>query len=196
MKTFEYPHGATPLEPEELDGLRLKHIVTRSELDRWEQDNIQEALEWLVRRRKSGSILSEPFLCQLHEKMFGNVWTWAGTFRRTNKNIGVEWSKVPNELRMLMDDVNYWITNDTYSPEEIAYRFHHRLVWIHLFPNGNGRHSRMMTDILLTDVFDSKAFSWGSGNLVEAGITRKQYIDALKAADEYDYSLLKVFVKS
>jgi len=196
MQVFEYPDGATPLEPEEMEGVKLRHITTRSELDRWEQANIQEAFEWLARRRKKISIISEVFLCQLHEKMFGKVWKWAGTFRHTNKNIGVEWPYVPVELKTLLDDVNFWIANKTYPPEEIAYRFHHKLVWIHLFPNGNGRHSRMIADILLTEVFDLKAFSWGSGNLVEAGVSRKQYITALKAADEHDYSLLQAFVTS
>ncbi|HTI12843.1 MAG TPA: mobile mystery protein B [Puia sp.] len=196
MQIIEYPDGATPLEPEEMEGLKLRHITMRSELDRWEQANIQEAFEWVARRRKTISIISETFLCQLHEKMFGKVWKWAGTFRHTNKNIGVEWPYISVELKMLLDDVNFWIDNKTYPPEEITYRFHHKLVWIHLFPNGNGRHSRMIADILLTKVFDLKAFSWGSGNLVEAGVTRKQYITALKAADRHDYSLLQAFVIS
>jgi Fic-DOC domain mobile mystery protein B len=191
---FEYPEGATPLEPEEIEGLKLKHITTHGELDRWEQENIQDAWGWLARRKKKEPILSENFICQLHEKMFGKVWTWAGKFRRTNKNIGVEWPYVPVELKMLTDDVNYWIENKTYSLEEIAYRFHHRLVWIHLFPNGNGRHSRMITDILLTEVFNLKAFSWGGENLTEAGEIRSRYIQALRAADASDYSLLKSFL--
>jgi Fic-DOC domain mobile mystery protein B len=193
---FAYPEGATPLEPEEIEGLKLKHITTHGELDRWEQENIQDAWDWLARRKKKEPILSETFICQLHEKMFGKVWTWAGKFRRTNKNIGVEWPYVSVELKMLTDDANYWIEKKTYSLEEIAYRFHHRLVWIHLFPNGNGRHSRMITDILLTEVFNLKAFSWGGENLTEVGEVRSRYIQALRAADASDYSLLKSFLNS
>jgi len=193
---FEYPEGATPLEPEEIDGLKIKHITTRGELDRWEQDNIQDALDWLSRRKKKDHILSEEFICQLHERMFGKVWKWAGSFRRTNKNIGVEWPYISVELKMLKDDVTYWIDNKTFPPQEIAYRLHHRLVWIHLFPNGNGRHSRMITDILLTEVFEMQAFSWGGENLTEAGKVRSQYIQALRAADESDYSLLKEFLNT
>ncbi len=117
---FEYPEGATPLEPEELEGLRLKHITTRGELDRWEQENIQDAWDWLARRKKKEPILGETFICQLHEKMFGKIWIWAGNFRRTNKNIGVEWPYVSVELKMLRDDVTYWIENKTFTPEEIA----------------------------------------------------------------------------
>jgi len=193
MKNFDYPDGATPLDPDEIDGLKLKYINTRGELDRWEQENIQDALAWLDRRRKS-DILNEEFICQLHEKMFGKVWKWAGEFRRTNKNIGVQWTGVSAELRQLLGDMKYWVENDTYSKTEIGYRFHHKLVWIHLFPNGNGRHARMMADVLLTDVFGFEAFTWGSGNLTNAGTIRKQYIKALKAADIADYSLLKEFV--
>ncbi|MDI9319075.1 MAG: mobile mystery protein B [Phycisphaerales bacterium] len=195
MKPFDYPMGATPLDPDELDGLKLKHITTRSELDRWEQQNIQDAIAWLKRKR-SPDFLSEEFICELHEKMFGKVWKWAGQFRKTNKNIGVEWTLVSVELRLLLDDVRFWIENNTYEPDEIASRFHHRLVWVHLFPNGNGRHSRMMTDCILIGLLNSQPFSWGSGNLVEAGEIRKKYITALKLADTHDYSLLNDFVRS
>lgn len=192
---FDYPPGATPLDPEEIEGLRLKHITTREELDRWEQDNIQDAMAWLARRRKS-DILNEDFIIQLHKKMFGKVWKWAGDFRRTNKNIGVEWTMVPIELRQLLGDTKYWIHNNVFAPDEIAYRLHHKLVWIHLFPNGNGRHSRMMADVLLSSVFELEPFSWGGTSLTSAGDTRKRYIEALRLADNQDYTLLEAFVKS
>lgn len=196
MTAFEYPNDATPLNPEETTGLKQRHITTRSELDRWEQENIQDAIAWLEKRRKHEDIITEHFICQLHKKMFGKVWAWAGTFRRTNKNIGVEWTNIPIELRKILDDVNFWITHHTYPSDEIAYRFHHRLVWIHLFPNGNGRHSRLIADILLTEILGLTEFSWGSTNLGEASTVRKQYIKALQAADRDDYSLLRVFVRS
>lgn len=195
MKHFEYPPGATPLDPEEIDGLKLKHITTRGELDRWEQENIQDALSWLERRRKS-DVLNEDFIRQLHEKMFGKVWKWAGEFRRTNKNIGVEWPFIAVQLRQLLGDARIWIEQSSYVPDEIAYRLHHKLVWIHLFPNGNGRHARLMADVILAEHFKVEPFTWGSGNLADAGKIRKQYIDALKAADDHDYSLLNQFVRS
>jgi Fic-DOC domain mobile mystery protein B len=195
MTEFNYPPGATPLTPEEQDGLKLKHITTRGELDRWEQDNIQDALSWLSRRRKA-EILDEDFILLLHEKMFNKVWQWAGSFRRTDKNIGVSWTKVRLELRNLLDDTKTWIEYKSYSPDEIAYRFHHRLVLIHLFPNGNGRHSRLMTDIILTEIFKQDSFTWGSDDLSSANDIRKRYITALKAADANDYSLLSEFVRS
>jgi Fic-DOC domain mobile mystery protein B len=190
-----YEQDATPLDPDEVEGLKLKHITTRSELNRWEQENIQEAFDWLSRRRKV-PILTESFICRLHEKMFGKVWKWAGQFRRTGKNIGVDWTAIPIELRQLLDDVKYWIEHKVYSQDEIAVRLHHKLVLIHAFPNGNGRHARLMTDILLTDVLEQQPFSWGSGNLIDTGTLRGLYISALKAADRNDYSLLKEFVRS
>lgn len=193
MNIFEYPDGATPLDPDEIDGLKRRHITTREELNRWEQENIQDAIAWLQSRRKS-DILREDFICRLHEKMFGKVWKWAGSFRRTDKNIGVQWTMVPVELKQLLDDTSYWIVNKTYPPGEIACRFHHKLVWIHLFPNGNGRHARMMADLLLEEVFKAAPFTWGGGNLADAGETRRLYIQALQAADQHDYSPLKRFL--
>ena len=195
MNHFDYPPGATPLTPDELDGLKLQHITTRAELDRWEQENIQEALAWLSRRRKA-DMLDEKFICQLHERMFNKVWRWSGSFRRSDKNIGVTWSRVPVELRQLLNDTKAWIDYKAYTPDEIAFRFHHRLVWTHLFPNGNGRHARLMTDVLLTELLGQDAFTWGSDDLFNSSAVRKHYITSLKAADEHDYTLLREFVRS
>ncbi len=192
---MEQTDGATPLDPNEIEGLRIKYITTRSELDRWEQENIQDALAWLDRRRKT-NILTESFIGQLHEKMFGKVWQWAGEFRKTDKNIGVSWMKIPTELRMLLDDIKFWIENSTYAPDEIAYRFHHKLVWIHPFPNGNGRHARMMTDLILEETLNKEPFTWGSQTLTNPGETRRKYIEALKKADNQNYTELAIFVRS
>ncbi len=197
MQEFNNPDGATPLDPDEIEGLKLGHITTRGELDRWEQENINEAYGWLKRRRKTVSILSEQFIKTLHVQMFGKVWSWAGSFRRSNKNIGVDWITIPIELKQLLDDVRYWIGNEIYSPDEIATRFHHKLVFIHLFPNGNGRHARLITDTLLKEVFDLAPFSWGDNlRMQENGQARDDYIQALRAADNYNYSLLINFVRS
>ena len=138
MIQFEYPDGATPINADETEGLLLTHITTRAELDRWEQDNINEALAW-VEERKPKDILNEPFMKLLHKKMFCNVWKWAGKFRRSKKTIGVPWYNISVDLKQLCDDVKYWIENKTFSEDETAARFHHRLVSIHLFPNGNHR---------------------------------------------------------
>jgi Fic-DOC domain mobile mystery protein B len=195
MMEFNYPEGATPLDPNEVEGLIPTHITKREELDRWEQDNINEALAW-VEERKPKDILNERFMKQLHEKMFCNVWKWAGTFRKSDKNIGVTWYKIPVDLKLLCDDAEYWIEHQPFPEDEIAARFHHRLVLIHLFPNGNGRHSRLMTDILLESVFNKLPFTWGRANLKKTGEDRKKYIEALKSADNGKYELLLEFVRS
>lgn len=195
MINLEYPQGATPIDAGEMEGLLLTHITTRSELDRWEQDNINEALAW-VEKHKPTDILNEPFMKMLHKKMFCNVWSWAGNFRQTEKTIGVPWYNIPVELKKLSDDVKYWIENKTFPDDEIAARFHHRLVSIHLFPNGNGRHARLAADILLEYVLNKPSFTWGNANLVKAGSDRKRYIESLIAADKGDYSELLEFARS
>ncbi|MHC4882124.1 MAG: mobile mystery protein B [Planctomycetota bacterium] len=195
MVEYEYPQGATPLDKNETEGLIPTHITTRAELDRWEQDNINEALAWLDSRGPK-DILNESFMKQLHKRMFGQVWKWAGSFRQSDKNIGVSWYMISSELKNLCDDVRYWITNKTFASDEIAARFHHRLVKIHLFPNGNGRHARLMADILLVRFLNRPLFTWGSASLAKTGDDRKRYIESLVAADRGDYELLLNFVRS
>ncbi len=128
--------------------------------------------------------------------MFGKVWEWAGSFRKTDKNIGVDKYRIGIELKNLLDDTQYWIDNKTYKSDEIAIRFHHRLVQIHYFPNGNSRHFRLMTDTLLSDILDKKPFTWGNGNLSAEGDVRDIYINALRSADNHDYKPLKEFIRS
>jgi len=192
---LKYPNGATPLDKNETEGLIPTNITTREELDRWEQDNINEAIVRLERRSPK-DILTEQFIKRLHKQMFGNVWQWAGRFRQSEKNIGVPWHRIPTDLKSLCDDARFWIEKETYPQEEIAVRFHHRLVSIHPFPNGNGRHARLMTDVLLEIIFKKSRFSWGSGDLINSGDCRRRYIDALHAADKFDYGPLLQFAKS
>lgn len=195
MAEFEYPPGATPIDPDEAEGLRLSHITTRSELDRWEQDNIVDAENWAFRRR-SDDLLSVNFILKLHEKMFGVVWDWAGSFRRSEKNLGIDPLSIRSSLRELLEDVKAWIEFKTYPTDEIAARFHHRLVAIHPFPNGNGRHARLMADLLLVHVLDLPRFTWGSSSLTDAGECRANYISSLRSADRHDYGPLLDFVRT
>jgi Fic-DOC domain mobile mystery protein B len=195
MVEINYPQGATPLDKNEIKGLLLTHITTRAELDRWEQDNINEALTWF-HDHKPAKILDESFMKLLHRKMFCNVWRWAGKFRKTDKNLGVPWYDISVELKKLCDDVKYWIDNKTFSEDETAVRFHHRLVSIHLFPNGNGRHARLAADILLVNVLGKPAFTWGNVNLAKPGDVRKKYIESLQAADRSNYTPLLEFARS
>ncbi|MBT3011748.1 MAG: mobile mystery protein B [Candidatus Thiodiazotropha sp. (ex Lucina pensylvanica)] len=189
----EHDDASTPLSAEELEGLIPSYITLRSELNEAEQANILEAEEWAFKRRRD--VLAEKFLYDLHKRMFGRVWKWAGQRRQTGKNIGVDAYRIPMELRQLLDDVRFWLSNNTYQPDEIAARFHHKLVWIHIFPNGNGRHARLATDLLLTALGQPR-FTWGRENLVDANETRQAYVDALRAADQHDYGPLLAFVRS
>jgi Fic-DOC domain mobile mystery protein B len=190
---FEQDDAATPLVHEERDGLIPSYITLRRELNQAEQENILAAEEWAFARRRD--VLSEQALKALHKRMFGRVWRWAGAFRQTERNIGVAPHQIAIELRKLLEDCRYWIDRNTYSPDEIAARFHHRLVWIHPFPNGNGRHARLATDLLLVSL-GRQRFTWGRANLVDAGQTRQAYVAALRAADAKDICPLLEFVRS
>lgn len=194
MRATDYPEGATPLDPAELAGLKFKHVTTHEQLDHLEQANIQDGLRWLE-RRKNTDILNERFVRELHQRLFGKVWAWAGTFRTTEKNIGIDPRQISVQLRTLLDDVRYWVEHKTYDPLETALRFHHRLVYIHLFPNGNGRHARIMADVLLAKVLGEDAIDWAGGhNLQSLNERRQNYIHALRQADRGDYGLLRKFV--
>lgn len=191
---MEYPPGATPLDPNELEGLRFPHIETRGELDQLEQQNIQDGLLWLNRQRKYKDLLTDGFIKELHKRLFGAVWKWAGSFRTTEKNLGVDPLQINVELRKLLDDTRYWIDNQTYPPLEFAARFHHRLVQIHLFPNGNGRHSRIMTDVVLEKYLKEPAINWRNDSLIGNSEYREIYINALRRADAGDYTQLIEFL--
>ncbi len=195
MIEIDYPEDATPINADEIEGLLLTHITTRAELDRWEQDNINEALTW-IEERKPKDVLNESFMKLLHSKMFCNVWKWAGTFRQSEKSIGVSWYRISIELRKLCDDIKYRIENKTFSEDEIAARFHHRLVSMHLFLNGNGRHARLIADVLLENILSRPPFTWGNANLVKSSDDRKRYIESLIAADGGEYKHLLEFVRS
>lgn len=189
---LEQDDASTPLTPDERADLIPSYITMRHELNEAEQVNIFEAEEWAFARKRD--VLNETFLLNLHKRMFGQVWKWAGKIRTTERNIGVPAYRIGIDLNQLLGDVKYWIEHNTYDPDEIAYRFHHKLVFIHPFPNGNGRHARMATDLLLKSL-GRERFSWGSGNLVDANTTRTQYVAALRAADGHDYGSLKDFVR-
>jgi len=194
---LKYADGQTPLDEEEKEGLKIKSITTQEELDEFEQLNIEKAVEWTIHANlKPEKILTEKFVKDLHKKMYGDVWKWAGEFRKSNKNIGIKWTKIGIELKNLIDDTKYWIENKTYSPEEIAIRFKHRIVVIHCFPNGNGRHSRMMADIIMESIFGKEIFTWHRSNMVQGDETRKNYIVALRKADHGNIKPLLEFAQN
>jgi Fic-DOC domain mobile mystery protein B len=193
---INYLDGQTPLDEDEKEGLLIKTIATRNELDEFEQQNIEEAIQWsMMQKFTFEKVCTEVFIKLLHKKMYGNVWAWAGTFRKTNKNIGVDKWEISTDLKNLLDDINYWIVNKIYETDEIALRFKNRLVLIHCFANGNGRHSRLIADIIISKLFKQKVFTWGAANLVKASDARQQYLKAIRAADKDDFTLLLHFAR-
>ena len=194
---INYIEGQTPIDEDEKEGLLIKTISTRGELDEFEQANIQQAIEWTIKTRfEKDEILTEDFILLVHKKMFGEVWEWAGTKRNTNKNIGVDKYLISSEIKKLTEDCRYWIDNKTYDSDEIAIRFSHRLVAIHVFPNGNGRHSRLIADILISNVFNKPVFTWGRANNSKRGDVRKRYLNSIYEGDKGSLQSLIDFARS
>ncbi|CDZ63546.1 mobile mystery protein B [Neorhizobium galegae] len=194
---FQEPEDATPLQPNEREGLLQTWITHRRDLNEAEQENIVEGTAWVRGRRRVSleRMLSEDFIGTLHKRMFGDVWEWAGTFRTTERNIGVEAYRIGVELADLLSDIRYWIEHETFPPDEIAIRFHHRLVAIHPFPNGNGRHARLAADLLI-ERLGGERFSWGDGSLGDVGELRARYVATLRAADNHDIAPLLEFART
>ncbi len=190
----EEPEGATPLDRDELEGLKFKHVSTRAELDQLEQVNIQNGLLWLKRRRKT-DVLTQAFMRELHRRLFGEVWKWGGSYRQTEKNIGIDPIQIATQLRMLLDNARYWADNDIYAPLEAAARYHHRMVQIHPFPNGNGRHARIAADTYLEACFAHAPIDWAAGHdLMRRNDRRDAYIAALRVADAGEMASMLAFV--
>jgi len=186
--------GNTPLSPEELRDL-IPNLATKEELNEWERENILRAREWAVEDRTPALDLpTDDYVRKLHAKMFDQTWKWAGEYRRSEKNIGAPFHEIRERLMALLGDVRYWVENKVYPPDEIAIRFHHRLVLIHPFPNGNGRHARLMADMLVIKL-SRPTFSWGSANLVKEGEARTRYLEAIRAADNGDIQPLLKFAR-
>jgi len=192
---FEQPdENSTPLTPEEMRDLIPSHIAYRSELNYAELQNIARAQAWLFSRRDK-EVLSEKFIKNLHRRMLGDVWRWAGKFRTSERNLGIDYWEIPVAVHQLLANVKAWIEFRAYPADEIAVRFHHRLVQIHPFPNGNGRHARLVADVLAMQL-QSPRFTWGRRrSLRDAGVTRRSYIAALQDADHHDIGPLLKFAR-
>jgi Fic-DOC domain mobile mystery protein B len=193
---FQYAPGATPLDPDEAAGLVPSHITTQGDLNAWEQANILLAERWVARQIKR-DLLNEGFVRDLHRRMFDKTWRWAGTFRQSNKNIGVDWTQVAVKLRNLLDNTRFQIDHKVFEPDELVVRFHHQLVWVHAFPNGNGRHARLMADVLAQQLGRPR-MTWGGADveLVSMGTVRDRYLRALREADQGQWSALIAFARS
>lgn len=193
---FQYAPGATPLDPDEAAGLVPSHITTQADLNAWEQANILQAVRWIARQKKR-ALLTEGFVRDLHRRMFDQTWKWAGTFRQSNKNIGVDWTQVAVKLRNLLDNTRFQIDHKVFEPDELVVRLHHQLVWVHAFPNGNGRHARLMADVLAQQLGRPR-MTWGGADveLVSMGTVRDRYLKALREADQGQWSALIAFARS
>ena len=196
LSTGNPDDGNTSLSPEEQDDL-IPDLSTREELNEWERQNIIEAYAWVFERRNFRRFdpLTEPYVRELHRRMFDQTWKWAGAYRSTEKNIGMAHYQIREALAALLGDARYWLDHQTFPPDEVAVRFHHRLVWIHPFANGNGRHARVMADILIQRQ-GSPAFTWGGASIVQPGEFRSRYIQALRAADAGDIRPILKFARS
>lgn len=187
--------GNTPLSSEELRDL-IPSLATKEELNEWERENILGARAWAIADRTGpNDMASDEYVRKLHLKMFGQTWKWAGQYRTTEKNIGIPFYEIRERLAALFGDVRYWIENGTFLADEIAIRFHHRLVAIHPFPNGNGRHARLIADVMVMKL-GCPVFTWGSTDLVKQGEARARYLNVIKAADNGDIQPLLKFVRS
>lgn len=185
--SFSEP-GQTPIDEDEKLGL-IPNLNTLEELNNWEHENIIEGRKWALNSRvlNRNDIFNSDFILKLHKKMFDKAWKWAGTLRTSGKNIGCEPYEIRGELKKLYDDVSFWIENKTYTIEQVAIIFHHRLVKIHIFPNGNGRHARLAADCIMKKFVSNKKIEWGSEI---SGKFRRDYIVALQKADKGNYQEL------
>ena len=191
---FEESRDTTPLEPEEHEGLLPTWITYRGELNEMEQTNVAAGAAW-ARRQHRRDVLTVDFISELHRRMFNNVWAWAGKFRQTERNIGIDPAQISVQVHTALTDTRYWVDHQTCPPDEIAVRLHHRLVAIHPFPNGNGRAARLVADLLAARL-GREPFTWGRASLINVSETRTRYVAALRAADDYDIRPLLAFARS
>jgi len=192
---IEYPDGATPLDEDYRQDL-IPDIQLQAELNEFEQKNIVEALMWASHNsRFSKVLLSSQGLCELHRRMFDSTWRWAGRYRRRDTTIGIAWHQIPENIVLICQDAEYWVANHVYDWNELVVRFHHRLVTIHPFPNGNGRHARLVANLML-GYNGQPVLPWGGAHLEKKGKARSEYISALQEADRFSYDRLICFASS
>lgn len=180
--------GTTLIEDDEKIGLRLL-INTRGELNIAEAKGIDTAtFKYLKSKRKlkPNNLLKDSFAKRFHKELFGEVWDWAGKYRKVATMPGIDWHQIPVQLNQLMQNTSTQISflhdqSDSTKKEKLVAEFAYKLVWIHPFRNGNGRWSRAYAD-LLSDSLDIERFSWGSS--IASEHERHLYmVNALGTAD-------------
>jgi Fic-DOC domain mobile mystery protein B len=175
--------GSRPLDQDDIDQM-IPSLSTQGELNQFEEANITEANAWALNSRvlKNHDPLTEPYVRELHERMFNRTWKWAGIYRAKELTIGIPYYEIRNQIPALLGNARDWIDNQTFDLDEIAVRVHHRMVWIHPFRNGNGRHARLIADVIAVKN-GREPFTWGSITLAAAGPGRAEYIRCLQVAD-------------
>ena len=193
---FQSGDHETELTAEEKLDL-IPSISTRADLNAVERLNINSARIWAMRKRnlQRSDLLTDQFARDLHRRMFNEVWRWAGRYRTTEKHLGWDPHKIIEGVRNLFDDATAWIKHGTYGVLELAVRLHHRLVVIHPWSNGSGRHARLMADIFVA-ANGGGELTWGAGSdLAASRGARTRYIDALRQADNGDFATLIAFAQ-
>lgn len=181
--------GRTSLTVQDLQGLKLPFVKTRAQLSAVEGPNIVSGKQATLTSRKSRvpNMLSVEYLRELHSRMFNDVWDWAAQIPSTElqNEFAASVPGIRPQLSILYADaIEYWLNDKRMTPEEFAVRVHHRVVKIHPFRNGNGRHSRLLADLLLSENFGLETFTWGGSAQLGAGdLYRQPYLEGLKAAD-------------
>lgn len=184
--------GQTLLGPDDRRGLKPTWVRTRHDLNEAEQANIIRALS-RMRPPAKESILDDLWLRELHRMMFGEVWSWAGSYRTRQTNLGIDPDQVAPAVRNLAEDARLWSSQEA-DATVVGARFHHRLTLIHPFPNGNGRHARAAASFLVQALAGPR-LSWGRG-YGDTNLARTRYLGALRAADRGDLEPLVAFVTS
>lgn len=195
---IENPEGATPLSPDDMLGLKHKHVDTREQLNELEAANILQGQIWASTLKKPtlDSIFDRAFVTNLHKALFGDVWEWAGIFRQRQLNIGIDPKNIPVDLHNFLEDAKCWVEFKHYDNLELSARIQHRLVQIHPFVNGNGRHSRIFTDIVRVYLLGEKPMKWAYAKLEDLTEERSSYITGLRKADEGDFSVFIKYLQS
>lgn len=199
---IDNPEGATPLNLDDMLGLKYKHIDTREQLNEVEAANILQGQIWASKLNKGAKeltrddIFNRDFVSDLHKALFGEVWEWAGHFRKRELNIGVDPKNIAVDLHNFLEDAKCWLEFKHYDNLELSARIQHRLVQIHPFVNGNGRHSRVFTDIVRVYLLNEKPIKWANAKLENMTEERNSYISGLREADVGDLSTFIKYLQS
>ena len=161
--------------------------------DHLEAKNHYEALEYLYSlvEKDNSQNISEYLIRNLHKLVTAETdKEWAGNYRNSNVIIVGSEHTPPDafEVSIVMGDLIKWLRGNQKKlhPIELAAIFHHKLVFIHPFFDGNGRTARLAMNLLLMQ----KSYPMA----VMLKNDRKKYYQTLSRADEKDYAPFVRFI--